>query len=65
VVACCSLLGVMKASQQVPSWLTSALQDMRTKYPDDRFEAILRRTSGNPPDWRIRCLDCPGKVGVL
>jgi len=48
--------------QQVPSWLTGALQGMRGKYPDDRFEAILRRTTGNPPDWRIRCLDCPGKL---
>ncbi|KAF9444193.1 SNF5-domain-containing protein [Macrolepiota fuliginosa MF-IS2] len=48
--------------QQVPTWLTGALVTMRSKYPDDKFEAILRRTTGNPPDWRIRCLDCPGKL---
>ncbi|KXN82368.1 SWI/SNF chromatin-remodeling complex subunit SNF5 [Leucoagaricus sp. SymC.cos] len=48
--------------QQVPTWLTGALHTMRSRYPDDRFEAILRRTTGNPPDWRIRCLDCPGKL---
>lgn len=48
--------------QQVPTWLTGALHSMRTRYPEDRFEAILRRTTGNPPDWRIRCLDCPGKL---
>lgn len=57
-------LSSTKVPQQVPSWLTGALQSMRARYPDDRFEAILRRTTGNPPDWRIRCLDCPGKVSL-
>ncbi|KAF7762167.1 hypothetical protein Agabi119p4_8760 [Agaricus bisporus var. burnettii] len=47
---------------QLPPWLSAALQNMRSRYPDDRFEAILRKTTGNPPDWRIRCLDCPGKL---
>jgi SWI/SNF-related matrix-associated actin-dependent regulator of chromatin subfamily B protein 1 len=54
-----------KIPPQLPSWLSAALQNMRSRYPDDRFEAILRRTTGNPPDWRIRCLDCPGKVSNL
>jgi SWI/SNF-related matrix-associated actin-dependent regulator of chromatin subfamily B protein 1 len=55
----------LQIPSQLPPWLSAALQNMRSRYPDDRFEAILRRTTGNPPDWRIRCLDCPGKVSGL
>lgn len=29
------------------------------KYPDDRFELVLRKWL---QEWRLKCLDCPGKV---
>lgn len=36
---------------------------MQAKYPDDIFEAVLRKnaTSG-VYEFRIKCSDCPGKV---
>ncbi|KAF9045337.1 hypothetical protein BJ165DRAFT_1476795 [Panaeolus papilionaceus] len=36
---------------------------MMAKYPDDKFEVILRRIQPiSPPEWRLKCSDCPGKV---
>jgi len=33
------------------------------RYPDDNFEIYLRKVnSSSTPEWRIKCLDCPGKV---
>ena len=38
---------------------------MQAKYPTDRFEVILRKvTASSTPEWRIKCLDCPGKVST-
>lgn len=52
-----------RASPSVPQWLTDAMSEMQAKYPDDRFEVILRRVAASPsPEWRIKCLDCPGKL---
>ncbi|KAJ7594039.1 hypothetical protein C8J56DRAFT_777796 [Mycena floridula] len=35
----------------------------QAKYPNDNFEVALRRVSpAVPPEWRIRCVDCPGKL---
>ena len=36
---------------------------MQAKYPDDNFEAVIRKnaTSGIY-EFRIKCADCPGKV---
>ncbi|KAJ7938107.1 hypothetical protein B0H13DRAFT_1588165 [Mycena leptocephala] len=32
---------------------------------NDRFELILRNVnSANSPEWRITCLDCPGKLYI-
>ncbi|KAG1859989.1 hypothetical protein C8R48DRAFT_605512 [Suillus tomentosus] len=46
-----------------PPWLTTAIRSLQEQYPDDKFEAILRRA---PPrtvlEWRMKCLDCPGKL---
>ena len=38
---------------------------MQAKYPDDNFEAVIRKnaTSGIY-EFRIKCADCPGKVGT-
>lgn len=46
-----------------PAWLTSAMQLMQDKYHNDRFEVILRKVNAtSSPEWRIKCLDCPGKL---
>ncbi|KAF8452521.1 hypothetical protein L210DRAFT_3617819 [Boletus edulis BED1] len=47
----------------IPPWLSAAIVSLQAKYPDDRFEAILRKSSPRAtPEWRIKCLDCPGKL---
>jgi SWI/SNF-related matrix-associated actin-dependent regulator of chromatin subfamily B protein 1 len=39
------------------------MQAMQVKYPNDKFEVILRKVNASStPEWRIKCLDCPGKV---
>ncbi|KAI8990720.1 hypothetical protein BD414DRAFT_413161 [Trametes punicea] len=45
-----------------PQWLTDCLAAMQAKYPDDIFEAVIRKnaTSG-VYEFRIKCADCPGK----
>ena len=49
----------------MPAWLKEAMGALQTKYPDDKFEVILRKVATSPsPEWRIKCLDCPGKVSV-
>ncbi|KAF8958931.1 hypothetical protein BDZ97DRAFT_1839880, partial [Flammula alnicola] len=46
-----------------PPWLSSAMQAMQARYPNDRFEVILRKVNASStPEWRIKCLDCPGKL---
>ncbi|KAH8112333.1 hypothetical protein DFH11DRAFT_484764 [Phellopilus nigrolimitatus] len=46
-----------------PQWLEDAMSEMQTRYPEDRFDVILRRPNGgNPQEWRVKCLDCPGKL---
>ncbi|EJD02050.1 SNF5-domain-containing protein [Fomitiporia mediterranea MF3/22] len=46
-----------------PQWQEGALAEMQARYPDDRFEIILRKqNNGNQPEWRVKCLDCPGKL---
>lgn len=46
------------ASPAAPEWLTQAGERLRRKYPQDRFEL---RAKG-PGLWRIKCIDCPGKL---
>ncbi|KAF5348011.1 hypothetical protein D9758_010011 [Tetrapyrgos nigripes] len=45
-----------------PQWLSSAM--MHAKYPNDELQVTLRKfKSGNAsPEWRIKCVDCPGKL---
>ncbi|KAF8180083.1 hypothetical protein BJ912DRAFT_635214 [Pholiota molesta] len=46
-----------------PNWLSNAMQAMQVKYPNDKFEVILRKVNASStPEWRIKCLDCPGKL---
>ncbi|KAH8810545.1 hypothetical protein DL96DRAFT_1627508 [Flagelloscypha sp. PMI_526] len=46
-----------------PPWLTSELAALRLKYPRDRVGAIQRRfPDDRGVEWRLKCLDCPGKL---
>lgn len=45
-----------------PDWLMAARHAMQKKYPSDRFDILLRKTASSTAEWRIKCLDCPGKV---
>lgn len=50
-----------------PQWLADAMATLRSNYPNDNFDLALRKypagTVAPPiPEWRIKCLDCPGKV---
>ncbi len=51
------------AQLATPQWLTDSLEAMHAKYPDDNFEAVIRKnvTSGIY-EFRVKCADCPGKV---
>ncbi|KAI0080412.1 SNF5-domain-containing protein [Panus rudis PR-1116 ss-1] len=52
-----------RAAPAIPTWLKTAMAQMQAKYPDDTFEVTLRRVAtSSTPEWRIRCLDCPGKL---
>lgn len=46
--------------------MVAAAADLRAKQVDDRFEIIPRPRPPDPSlqEWRIRCLDCPGKVSI-
>ncbi|GAA5949625.1 hypothetical protein JCM3765_002729 [Sporobolomyces pararoseus] len=45
-------------------WMIKAASELRGKQVDDRFELIPKPKAGDPTnyEWRIRCLDCPGKL---
>lgn len=50
-----------------PRWMTDAMAVLQEKQPYDRFELIHKpRADPNNPneviEWRLKCLDCPGKV---
>ncbi|GAA5857171.1 hypothetical protein JCM8547_009352 [Rhodosporidiobolus lusitaniae] len=55
------------ASSSVPQplpWMVAAAAELRAKQVDDRFEIIPRPRPADAAvqEWRIRCLDCPGKL---
>ncbi|BGP12836.1 SWI/SNF chromatin-remodeling complex subunit [Rhodosporidiobolus nylandii] len=45
-------------------WMLAAAAELRARQVDDRFEIIPRPRPADPAvqEWRIRCLDCPGKL---
>ncbi|KAJ7125094.1 hypothetical protein C8R44DRAFT_703175 [Mycena epipterygia] len=49
---------------QPPQWLLNAMQSMQADYPQDKFEVICKSGAANSPEWRLKCLDCPGKVYI-
>ncbi|KAF8462473.1 hypothetical protein JB92DRAFT_2838989 [Gautieria morchelliformis] len=40
---------------QRPGWLKNALDTMQTRYPDDKFDVVLRKNTepGTPAEWRL------------
>ncbi|PBL03179.1 hypothetical protein ARMGADRAFT_913067 [Armillaria gallica] len=39
------------------------MQGIQYRFPSDKFEVALRKVTANSdPEWRIKCLDCPGKL---
>jgi SWI/SNF-related matrix-associated actin-dependent regulator of chromatin subfamily B protein 1 len=45
-----------------PHSLVEARAAMNAKYPDDRFDIWPRTAPSGEQEWRVKCLDCPGKV---
>ena len=45
-----------------PHSLIDAHAAMIAKYPDDRFDIWPRTAPSGEQEWRVKCLDCPGKV---
>ncbi|GAA5864456.1 hypothetical protein JCM3774_005133 [Rhodotorula dairenensis] len=45
-------------------WMLAAAADLRARHVDERFEFAPRPRPdpSRPQEWRVRCLDCPGKV---
>ncbi|KAI0822438.1 hypothetical protein BC628DRAFT_1417718 [Trametes gibbosa] len=45
-----------------PEWLSDSMEILQTRYPDDIFEAVLRKNATSGVfEFRIKCIDCPGK----
>ncbi|GAA5832924.1 hypothetical protein JCM11251_000532 [Rhodosporidiobolus azoricus] len=62
-----SLSAQPSAPSSVPQplpWMVAAAAELRAKQVDDRFEIIPRPKPADATvqEWRIRCLDCPGKL---
>ena len=52
--------------QAPPKWLELAMEEMQKKYSSDKFEITIRKVASSQyPEWRVKCLDCPGKVSTL
>jgi SWI/SNF-related matrix-associated actin-dependent regulator of chromatin subfamily B protein 1 len=45
-----------------PHSLIEAHAAMNAKYPDDRFDIWPRMAASGEQEWRVKCIDCPGKV---
>lgn len=48
-------------NSKAPTWLQGAMTNLQARYPQDRFELIQKKASTDD-NWRIKCLDCPGKL---
>jgi hypothetical protein len=51
-----------RSSDLPPHSLIEAHVAMNAKYPDDRFDIWPRMAPSGEQEWRVKCLDCPGKV---
>ncbi|KAF8607278.1 SNF5-domain-containing protein [Ceratobasidium sp. AG-I] len=52
----------------VPKWILNCLAVTQQRYPHDRVDIILKPKAASadgtpaPPEFRLKCLDCPGKL---
>jgi SWI/SNF-related matrix-associated actin-dependent regulator of chromatin subfamily B protein 1 len=57
------LVHVYEVLHTCPQWLSNAMKAMQASWKDDKFEVLLILMPNSPrPKWRIKCLDCPGKL---
>ncbi|KAI0039220.1 SNF5-domain-containing protein [Auriscalpium vulgare] len=58
--------GLMSPSQHTeelpPEWLREHRAAAQREYPNDRFEVLSRLGPTGEQEWRLKCLDCPGKL---
>ncbi|KAJ3563342.1 hypothetical protein NP233_g8996 [Leucocoprinus birnbaumii] len=47
---------------RAPGWLKAASHHMRMRYPNAQFKEHSRSRKHGPSEWRMKCLDCPGKL---
>ncbi|PBK64177.1 hypothetical protein ARMSODRAFT_962338 [Armillaria solidipes] len=46
-----------------PRWVATCMQGIRYRFPSDKPALVFRKVTANSdPEWRIRCVDCPGKL---
>ncbi|KAF7321532.1 hypothetical protein MKEN_00674100 [Mycena kentingensis (nom. inval.)] len=48
---------------QPPQWLLKCMQELQSEYKNDKFEVICK-ANATEWEWRVKCLDCPGKVYI-
>jgi SWI/SNF-related matrix-associated actin-dependent regulator of chromatin subfamily B protein 1 len=58
------LVHVYEVLHTCPQWLSNAMEVMRAKWKNDKFELVIKLNRPGPK-WRIRCLDCPEKVYLI
>ncbi|KAJ7350474.1 hypothetical protein DFH08DRAFT_694954 [Mycena albidolilacea] len=46
-----------------PEWLSNAVQSLQSRYEEDKFEVLPKATAVGW-EWRLKCLDCPGKLYI-
>nr|GAT44898.1 predicted protein [Mycena chlorophos] len=52
---------------QPPEWLKNCVQDLQNEWKSVKFEVVCRPNAPENAtawEWRIKCLDCPGKLYV-
>lgn len=55
------------AGPKPPQWMLDQIAALRDEYKDDKVELLQKPRKDDVPtdapvEWRLRCLDCPGKV---
>ncbi|KDQ13788.1 hypothetical protein BOTBODRAFT_360492 [Botryobasidium botryosum FD-172 SS1] len=50
-----------------PAWIRTCLETLKAEHPHDDFFALPRPVPPNAPtgaplEWRLKCVDCPGKL---
>ncbi|KAK4684761.1 SWI/SNF-related matrix-associated actin-dependent regulator of chromatin subfamily B member 1, partial [Tremellales sp. Uapishka_1] len=52
-----------KPGVEPPQWLMRSLEETRSRYPKHDFAVVQKpKPEGEPVEWRIKCMDCPGRI---